>query len=68
VAEATLILEAADSMSDEVLVRAIERRSAERVGGDAIMVNNVTTWAEVRRLGRYWATRLREGLDAIPTE
>jgi hypothetical protein len=68
VAEATLILEAADSMSDEVLIRAVERRAAERISGDAIMVNDVTTWAEIRRLGRYWASKLREGLDAIPTE
>jgi hypothetical protein len=49
----------------------MERRSAERLGGSGapgtMMVSNtVTTWAEVRRLARRWATTLREGLDSIP--
>lgn len=71
VGEATLILEAVDSMSGETIFRAMERRSAERLGGSGapgtMMVSNtVTTWAEVRRLARRWATTLREGLDSIP--
>lgn len=71
VGEATLILEGIDSMSGETIFRAMERRSAERPGGSGapgtMMVSNtVTTWAEVRRLARRWATALREGLDSIP--
>jgi len=65
VAEATLVLELADSMSGETLVRAVERRAAERQGQMAVRANSATSWAEVRRLARRWATRLREGLDAI---
>jgi hypothetical protein len=66
VGEITLILEVADSMSGEVIFRAVERRAAQRAGGQAIRSNTVTNWAEVRRLLGRWATTLREGLDAIP--
>jgi hypothetical protein len=68
VGEATLILEVIDSMSGEVIARAVERRSAERPGGSAVRSSSVTTWSEVRRLARKWATKLRDGMDAIPTE
>jgi Protein of unknown function (DUF3313) len=68
VGEATLVLEVVDSMSGEVIARAIERRSAERPGGDMMFSTPVTTWAEVRRMARSWATRLRAGMDSIPTE
>ena len=66
VGEITLLLEVVDSLSGEVIARAVERRTAERGGGMAIQANRVTTWAEVRRLTRRWATTLRDGLDAIP--
>jgi len=66
VGEITLLLEVVDSMSGEVIARAVERRAAERGGGMAIQANTVTTWAEVRRLTRRWATTLRNGLDSIP--
>ena len=68
VGEATIILEVVDSMSGEVIARAVERRAAQRPGGQAMISNTVTTWAEVRRLARTWATRLRAGMDALPTE
>lgn len=65
--EATLVLEVVDSMSGEVLARAVERREA---GSSSAMVaaNTVTTWAEVRRMVRRWAVTLRKGLDNLPTE
>ena len=68
VGEATLVIEALDSMSEEVIFRAVERRAAERVGSQPIMSTSVTTWSEVRRLIRRWATTLRKGLDSIPVE
>lgn len=68
VGEATIILEVVDSMSGEVLARAVERRAASRPGGQGMSSNTVTTWAEVRRLARNWATRLRNGMDSLPTE
>jgi len=67
VGEATLVLEIADSMTSEVIFRAVERRAAQRTG-TAVRANTVTTWAEVRRLARRWATSLRDGLDSIPAQ
>jgi hypothetical protein len=65
VGEATLILEARDSLSGETIYRAIDRRSAESAGRQVSFSNSVTNMAEVRRMAQRWATRLREGLDAI---
>lgn len=65
VGEATLVLELADSLSGETIYRAVDRRRMERPGRDMIEANRVTTWAEVRRLARQWATRLVDGLDWI---
>ena len=62
--EATLVIEARDSLSGETIFRAVDRRAAERMG-DMINVNSVTTMSEVRRWARRWATRLREGLESI---
>ena len=65
VGEATLIIEARDSLSGETIFRAVDRRRAEQTGSNVVRSNSVTTWAEVRRLARRWASRLREGLDSI---
>lgn len=66
VGEATLVLELRDSLSGETIYRALDRRRGEQPGGTTmIRSNSVTTWAEVRRLARRWAVRLREGLDSV---
>ncbi len=65
VGEATLVIELRDSLSNEVVYRAVERRAAENVGNRMIRANTATTWAEVRRWARRWAVRLREGLDSV---
>ena len=65
VGEATLILEARDSLSGETIYRAIDRRRAEQADGQINISNSVTNTAEVRRMARRWAMRLREGLDSI---
>jgi len=65
VGEATLILEARDSLSGETIYRAIDRRSAEQAGGQIQMSNTVTSRSEVRRMAQRWASRLRVGLDSI---
>jgi hypothetical protein len=67
VGEATLILEAVDSLSGEVIFRAVERRAAGPSTG-GVRVNSVTTWSEVRRMVRRWATTLQKGMDSLPTE
>ena len=63
--EATLVIELRDSLSNEVIYRAVERRAIERPGNQMVRANTATTWAEVRRWARRWAVSLREGLDSI---
>lgn len=65
VGEATLVLELRDSLSGETIYRAADRRPIERTGGQAIHANTVTTWSEVRRWARRWATQLVDGLDSV---
>ena len=61
VGEATLIIELIDSMSNTVLVRAVDRRAAER-DGPPTASNSASNWQEVRLLAQYWARSLRTGL------
>ena len=65
VGQATLVLELRDSETNTVLARSIDRRWAQRPGGQMMESNRVTNTAEVRRLIRMWAVRLREGLDGF---
>ena len=65
VGQATLVLELRDSETNTVLARSIDRRWAQRPGGQMMQSNRVTNTAEVRRLIRMWAVRLREGLDGF---
>jgi len=62
VGEATLVLEIRDSISEAILVRAIDRRAAEDASG-MFEANRVTNAAEVRRLVTRWARALRTSLD-----
>ena len=64
VGEATLVLQISDSMSGETFARAADRRAAEPATG-GVRANTVTSIAEVRRLARRWATRLREAMDEL---
>ena len=66
--EATLVIQISDSLSGEVIYRAVERRSVERPGGQMTRSNSASNWGEVRRWARRWATSLREGLDSIPPQ
>lgn len=65
VGDATLVLELRDSETGAILARSVDRRAAERMGGSMMDSNSVTNAAEVRRLIRFWAIRLREGLDGF---
>lgn len=65
IGEATLVLELRDSMTGTVLARSIDRRAADNMPGSLRESNRVTNTAEVRRLIRFWASRLREGLDGF---
>lgn len=63
VGEATLVLEVRDSISNTVLVRAVDRRAAESM--IAFESTPPRNRAEVRRLGRRWGQIIRDGLEAI---
>lgn len=65
VGQATLVLELRDSETNTVLARVLDRRAAEKVSG-MTWSNTVSNTAEVRRLIRAWAARLRTMLDAVP--
>lgn len=59
--DATLVVELRDSMSDEILARAVDRRSVSPAFPQrSSSVNNL---AEVRYSARKWATQVRRHLD-----
>jgi hypothetical protein len=64
VGQMTLVLEIRDSESEEVLIRVFDRRAFEgaaMLSGD----NVISTWKGVEELVARWASRAREGLDAL---
>lgn len=63
VGEATLVLEIRDSVSDAILVRAVDRRAAEDLAKGFAESNRVQNTSEVRRMIQVWARLLRERLD-----
>ena len=67
VGEATLILELIDSESNTVLLRAVDRRSADSQNR-SFPSNSVSNWADVKRLAQFWARLLRERIDQLGEE
>ena len=65
IGDATLVLELRDSETGTILARSVDRRAAESIGDTFQRSNSVTNAADVKRLIRFWATRLREGLDGF---
>ena len=64
VGEMTLVVEAHDSLTGEILIRAVERRAA---GGafEGILSSRTNGWAEIKPMARHWAGLIRERLDQI---
>lgn len=60
----TLVAELRDSVTGEILARAVDARSA-RTTGTMDITNRVTNTADARRIIRIWARALRQGLDEI---
>jgi hypothetical protein len=60
----TLVAELRDSVTGEILARAVDARSARSTGSISI-TNRVTNTADARRIIRIWATALRQGLDEL---
>jgi hypothetical protein len=60
----TLVLEARDSVSGELLARAVDRQSG-RNSGVMQITNRATNTADARRAISVWARALRESLEAL---
>jgi hypothetical protein len=60
----TLVAELRDSVTGEILARAVDARSA-RTTGSLDITNRVTNTADARRIVRIWARALRQGLDEL---
>jgi hypothetical protein len=60
---ATLYIELFDSVTGEIIGRAIDRQGARRAGGTISWSNSVTNVAEARRIFGGWADLLRSFLD-----
>ncbi len=65
IGSATLVIELQDSISEEMLVRATERRTSESSGDDFHRSNPVTNFSKIKRDARRWAKSLREALDEL---
>ena len=62
---ATLYLELYDSVSGEILARAVDRKAANHPGDLMRWSNKVTNRAEAKKLFADWAGLLRQSLDEI---
>jgi hypothetical protein len=60
----TLVAELRDSMTGEILARAVDARSG-RSAGTWTVTNRVTNTADARRAIQVWATALRRSLDEM---
>lgn len=60
----TLVAELRDSLTGEILARAVDPRSA-RSSGTLSFTNRVTNTADARHAMGIWATALRQGLDEM---
>jgi hypothetical protein len=64
VGEGTLVLEVHDSVSGEILYRAVQRRAARTTVGGAAG-SRMNSWAEIEPAARGWAKVIREQLDRM---
>jgi len=60
---ATLYIELFDSVTGEIIGRAIDRQGARRGGGTMSWTSSVTNMAEARRIFGRWADQLRSFLE-----
>jgi hypothetical protein len=66
--EMTLIAEARDSQSGEVLLRLVDRRAVRpnsAMVGTVQETNTVTTWGAVRDLAAEWSKTFRQQIDTL---
>lgn len=65
--QATLFIELYDSVSGDILARAVDRRNMKNYG-TARWANSVTNRQEAKRLFKGWASLLRQAMDEVRVE
>jgi len=61
----TLVLEARDGPTGQLLARAVDKREDDNFGGRLVWTNATTNMADARLMIDVWAKKLREALDRI---
>jgi hypothetical protein len=61
----TLVLEARDGPTGQLLARAIDKREDDNFGGRLVWTNATTNLADARLIIDAWAKKLREALDRL---
>jgi hypothetical protein len=61
----TLVLEARDGPSGQLLARVVDNRSDDHMGGTMTWTNSVTNTNDAKQIIRNWAQRLRKALDKL---
>jgi hypothetical protein len=61
----TLVLEARDGPTGQLLARVVDEESDSHPGGTMLWTNSATNTADARRIINEWASRLRQSLDKI---
>ena len=61
----TLVLEARDGPTGQLLARAVDRKEDEHMGGYMMWTNAATNTADARRIIDLWAKDLRKSLDRL---
>ena len=61
----TLVLEARDGPSGQLLARVVDSRTEDSAGGNLTWTNSVTNTVDAKRMISEWAKRLRQSLDKL---
>jgi hypothetical protein len=61
----TLVVEVRDSVTSEILARAVDTQAARSAGGQLSWTNSVTNRTDARRAINVWAAALVRGLDGL---
>jgi hypothetical protein len=61
----TLVLEARDGPTGQLLARVVDSRTEDNAGGHLTWTNSVTNTVEAKRMISEWAKRLRQSLDKL---
>jgi hypothetical protein len=61
----TLVLEARDGPTGQLLARAVDKQEDDHMGGSLMWTNGATNTTDAKRIIDIWARKLRESLDRV---